>query len=164
MSNRLDAFQQAVHLTVEGDETTLTSVPGANGEEFHVTPRKYSKKHTAKLRRLSMDGAATAPASLQVKIRRLKQQHGDALTDEILSQELTDEDMAALAHAIDPEGQYEIERAKLIYGVARQDFTDEPGPMTEAVADLILESRAVTDEILALVDGMNPPFDQETSS
>jgi len=164
MSNRLEAFQQAVQLTVEGDEVALTSIAMPEGEEFHVTPRKYSKKNAAKLRRLMMNGAASAPASLQAKIRKLKAEYGDELNDEILSRELTDDDVAAISNTIDPEGQYEVERAKILYGIARQDFTDEPGPMTEQVADLILESRKVSDEVLALIDGLNPPFGQETSS
>ena len=163
MANRLDVFKQAVQLTVEGDQVTLQSLKGPDGEEFHITPRKYSKKNAARIRKLMIEASTSLAPSIQAKIRRLHKEHGTDITEEILENALTDEEMAATTTVADPNQKYEIEHAKLMFGIAKQYFSDEPGPISDDIADLILESRTVADECLEAVDKLNPPFAEQTS-
>lgn len=161
--SRLDTFKKAVQLSVEGDPVTLQTLKGPGGEEFHITPRKFSKKNAARIRKMLIETSTTMPASLQAKIRRLNKEHGSDMSEELIEGALTDEEMAELTKVADPSEKYEIEHAKIVFGVALQDFSDEPGPMNDEIADLILESREVADEVLAAVDELNPPFVATTS-
>lgn len=163
MASTLDKFRKAVQMSVEGDPVTL-SIKGAEGEEYRIMPRKFSKKHAAKLRSLLLTSASHVPPALQSKIMKIKAEHGTAVTEEILSEALTEDELAALMTSGDAEGQYEVERRKIIYGVAWHDFGGAEEPMSEDVADLILESRAIAEEVLDAVDAMNPPYPDQTSS
>lgn len=153
--SRLDVFKAAVQLTVEGDAVTLASLKGPEGEEFHVTPRKYSKKDAARIRKLLMQSSGTVPASVQAKLLRLHKD-GATITEEMLAGAMTDEEMLMLYQVADPESAIAVEREKLMRGIAEHDLGDVPGPMTAEIADLILDSRDVADEILAAVDALNP--------
>ena len=161
--SRLDVFKRAVQLSVEGDPVALQSIKGPDGEEFHVTPRKFSKKHAAKIRKLLMASAEGVSPSVAAKIVRLRKEYGDDITEEILTEALTPEELAALTAHSDPDLQYQVEQAKILYGIAEHDLSDPAGPMTQEIVDLILESRDVAKEVLEAVDALNPPFGQETS-
>lgn len=163
MANAIEKFRKAVQLSVEGDPVTL-SLKGSEGEEYRIMPRKFSKKHAAKLRSLLLSSASHVSPALQSKIMKIKQEHGTTITEEVLTAALTEEELSALMTSADAEGQYEVERRKILYGVAWHDFGGAEEPMTEEVADLILESRAIAEEVLAAVDAMNPPYPDQTSS
>lgn len=163
-SVRLDVFRKAVQLSVEGDQVTLQSIHGPDDEEFHVTPRKFSKKAAAKIRSMLMESSTSVDPKLQTKIRRLKREKaGEEITEEMIESMLTDEEMASLYTVKDPREKYEIEQAKLIAGIALQDFSDPPGLMSAEIADLVLEAPDLADEILKVVDELNPPFLQKPS-
>lgn len=163
--SRLDMFTKATHLSVEGDELTLTTVHGPDGEDFHVTPKKFSKKDAAKIRKLLTRTAVALSPAVRGRIIRAKKDAPGEFDQKELMDSLSDEDLAALfAESADDESVLEVQRAKLICGIARQDFTDEPGPMTPELADLVLEAPAVADEILAAVDELNPPFLAKSAS
>lgn len=152
---RYDAFKKAVELTIIGDPVTLASVKAEDGTEFHITPRKFSKENAAKIRRLQTR-IKDLPPSLVGKIRKLQKEHGAKLSDELLEKELTDEEQMLLLQSQDPERTHRCELEKLVCGIARQDLSDEPGPMTEEIAKLILDAPTIAEEILKAVDELNP--------
>lgn len=161
--SRLDAFKQAVQMTVEGDRVALQSVP--SDEPFHVTPRKFSKQHTAEIQRLEVATTKDIPPSLQAKFRRLHKKYGRKIGEEILEAELTDEEIALMGYAGfgDPEAAYAAEHARIMYGISWQDLSDEPGPMTDEIAELIQESPEVTEEVLQAIADINPSSARVTS-
>jgi hypothetical protein len=163
-ANRLDMFKQAVQLSVEGDEVALTSVKGPDGEEFHVTPRTVSKKDAARIRKLLTQAAVSLSPAVRGRVIRSNASADGELDQKKLMEALSDEDLAAVFSGSDDEAVIEVLRAKLLCGIARQDLSDEPGPMTEEIAELVLTAPAVADEILGLVDALNPPFPGKSSA
>jgi hypothetical protein len=157
--NRLDKFRKAVALSVEGERVTFQSIGDG---DFHFTPRKFSKKHAAKLRQLQIQGVSGVSPKLSAKLQRIQKEHaGDGL-EEAIAAELTDEELTTLMTSMDPEAQTEVEKRRILYGVAEQDLSDVPGPMTEEIAELIMENRDVAQEVLDAVDALNPPLAGQT--
>jgi len=157
-----DAFRKAVELTVIGEPVELESVTAPDGRVFHVTPRKYSKAHAAKIRRYLVGAARAVPSSLHAKFRAIKKQYGDELTEEIIEKELTPEEQATLIESsTNDDGSYDMERSMILYGIHEHDFGDEPAPMTEEIADMIMDSPDVAQEVLKAVVELNPPSAQK---
>lgn len=163
MGNGLDGFRAALQLSVEGDPVTL-SVKGADGAAYEIKPRKFSKKHAAKIRKLMTDRAGDFDPSLIAKIARLQRESGGELNEDVLRENLSDEDIAAMMRGQDPEDLLEIEKRRITYGIAEHNFGGEWAMMTEEVAEIILENPAVAEEVLAAVDALNPTFGDQTSS
>jgi len=161
--DNLAGFKKAVQISVEGEPVVLQSVKSPDGEEYHITPRKFSKKNAAKIRGMLIESSHDIPAPLQAKMRRIRKDHPEDMTEEVIEAALTDEEMAELSSVNDPNEKYEIEHAKIIYGIALQDFSDPPGPMSGDIADLVLEAPLVADELLKIVDDLNPPFVEKSS-
>lgn len=153
---RLDQFKQAVQVSIEGEKVQLESL--GDDPAFHIVPRKFSREHAAKIARLEVDSAGDLPASLVTKLRRLHKEHGNRIPNEIIEAEMTDEEIVQLANANmgDPDITTRAARERILHGVSWQDLSDEPGPMTEEIANLILESPTVTQEVLEAVAAMNP--------
>lgn len=160
--SRLDAFTKAVYQTVEGEAVALESVP--SDPPFHIRPRKFSKKQAAEIQRVEGTAAVTIPVSLQSKLRKLHNKHGERISEDVLEEELNDEEVGMLMQTSlgDPEAMYRAEHMRIMYGVEWQDMSDEPGPMTDEIADLIQESPEVTDEVLQAVAELNPPLSRKT--
>lgn len=163
MSNGLDGFKAALQLSVEGDPVAL-SLKNADGVAYEVKPRKFSKKHAAKIRKLMTARAGELDPALVAKISRLRRENGDVLNEDLLRDSLTDEDIAAMMRGQDPEELLQVEKLRITYGIAEHNFGGEWAMMTEEVAEIILENPAVAEEVLSAVDALNPTFGDQTSS
>ena len=157
--NRLDKFRNAVALSVEGERVTFQSIGDG---EFHFTPRKFSKKHAAKLRQLQIRGVSGVSPKLSAKLQRIQKENAGEGLEAAIASELTDDELKTLMTSIDSDAQCELEKRRIVYGVAEQDISIEPGPMTEEIADLIMENSDVAQEVLDAVDALNPQLAGQT--